>query len=99
MARKKFVSALLIVTTVCLFAPEVQAKTACEKQAHQNYLSAVGDCAFSYGVSMAGCIPTILAPIAFAACGVVAHGMFLYCDHRATLTYRDTLEACDQESG
>lgn len=99
MVGKKLVCMLLIVTVGCLFLPEMEARTACEEQARKNYSSDVADCAISYGIGAAGCFTSVLLPMVFAACQFVASGMLLYCEHRASLQYRDTLETCDQESG
>lgn len=99
MARKRFICVLLLVSILSFSLPEVEARTACEEMAHNNYRSAVADCAISYGIGAAGCFSSILLPMVFAACQFVASGMLLYCEHSASLTYRDTLEFCDQESG
>ena len=98
MARKKFICVLLIVVVLSLSLPEMEARTACETQAHDNYRADIADCAISYGVGAAGCFTSILMPLVFASCQFVVSGMLLWCEHRASQQYRDTLETCNQES-
>lgn len=96
---KRFVCALVMVTVAILSVPELKAASPCQIQAYKNYRDDQQDCGYQLGSSVALCHLSLLNPPVFLLCQGAAVGWAAYCMHRAEMQYRDTMEACQQESG